>query len=133
MRRVFLDTVGLIALWEESDQWHVAAEQALSALSIPAAQLVTTSLILLECGNAAARKPYRMDVEQLRRRMLFDQTLVEATVEEIAQAWRDYAARSTGDAGIVDHVSFIVMRRLGIAEAFTNDRHFRAAGFRTLF
>jgi len=38
-----------------------------------------------------------------------------------------------GDAGIVDCVSFTVMRRLGLTEAFTNDRHFQAAGFTTLF
>jgi predicted nucleic acid-binding protein len=34
---------------------------------------------------------------------------------------------------VVDHVSFIVMRQLGMTEAFTNDRHFRAAGFVPLF
>lgn len=33
----------------------------------------------------------------------------------------------------VDNVSFVVMRRLGITDAFTNDRHFKAAGFNTLF
>ena len=38
-----------------------------------------------------------------------------------------------GQAGIVDHVSFAVMRRLGITQAFTNDRHFQTAGFETLF
>ncbi|MCL4206841.1 MAG: hypothetical protein KJ000_30535 [Pirellulaceae bacterium] len=38
-----------------------------------------------------------------------------------------------GQAGIVDHVSFQVMHRLGIVEAFTNDMHFAAAGFKTLF
>jgi predicted nucleic acid-binding protein len=32
-----------------------------------------------------------------------------------------------------DHISFVVMRRLGITEAFTNDVHFQAAGFTTLF
>jgi predicted nucleic acid-binding protein len=30
-------------------------------------------------------------------------------------------------------LSFAVMRRLGIAKAFTNDRHFRAAGFENPF
>ena len=35
--------------------------------------------------------------------------------------------------GFVDLISFHVMRRLGLAEAFTNDRHFQAAGFVTLF
>jgi predicted nucleic acid-binding protein len=33
----------------------------------------------------------------------------------------------------VDHISFVVMRRLGVTKAFTNDRHFRAAGFEVLF
>jgi len=35
--------------------------------------------------------------------------------------------------GIVDCISFAVMRRLGLTEAFTNDQHFTAAGFTTLF
>ena len=33
----------------------------------------------------------------------------------------------------VDQLSFRVMRRLGLTEAFTNDQHFQAAGFTTLF
>lgn len=49
------------------------------------------------------------------------------------QAWQAYASGAAGDAGIVDHVSFTLMRRLGIDTAFTNDQHFRAAGFVTLF
>jgi predicted nucleic acid-binding protein len=28
MYGVFLDTVGLIAVWDTSDQWHAAAETA---------------------------------------------------------------------------------------------------------
>jgi len=38
-----------------------------------------------------------------------------------------------GGAGIVDHVSFVVMQRLNVTHAFTNDHHFHAAGFETLF
>jgi predicted nucleic acid-binding protein len=34
---------------------------------------------------------------------------------------------------LIDHVSFTIMRRMEIAKAFTNDGHFRAAGFETLF
>lgn len=36
-------------------------------------------------------------------------------------------------AGVVDHVSFAIMRRLGISDVFTSDRHFKAAGFTTPF
>jgi len=45
----------------------------------------------------------------------------------------NYSRREAANAGIVDHVSFVVMRRIGITEAFTNDHHFKAAGFTTLF
>ena len=36
-------------------------------------------------------------------------------------------------AGLVDQLSFAVMRRLDLDDVFTNDRHFSAAGFRVLF
>ncbi len=49
------------------------------------------------------------------------------------RAWAAYRRGEAGAAGIVDHVSFEVMRRLGVTEAFTNDRHFVAAGFEVLF
>lgn len=47
--------------------------------------------------------------------------------------WEHYIRDGTGSAGIVDQISFSVMGRLGISEAFTNDKHFRDAGFQTLF
>lgn len=49
------------------------------------------------------------------------------------EAWAAYDRGEAGEAGIVDHISFVVMRRLGLTHAFTNDRHFQAAGFTTLF
>jgi predicted nucleic acid-binding protein len=45
----------------------------------------------------------------------------------------DYRDGEIGDADIVDHVSFVVVRGLDLTYAFTNDHHFRAAGFETLF
>jgi len=36
-------------------------------------------------------------------------------------------------AGMIDLVSFTLMRRLEIQEAFTNDKHFSIAGFKVLF
>ena len=53
--------------------------------------------------------------------------------QEIEDAWAAYERGEAAQAGIVDHVSFQVMRRLGITEAFTNDKHFEAAGFTLLF
>jgi uncharacterized protein len=133
LTKVFLDTVGLIALWDETDQWHDPAHQAFLEMRASQAEGVTTDLVLIECGNAAARRTYRHELIHLRQRMLDRQKLFTPTDEEMADAWRAYDRGNAGDAGIVDHVSFIVMRRLGIQQAFTNDTHFQAAGFETLF
>ncbi|MFN0050623.1 MAG: hypothetical protein ACKV0T_00440 [Planctomycetales bacterium] len=57
----------------------------------------------------------------------------EPTASEISQALSEYGLGAAGSAGVVDHVSFAVMRKLAITEAFTNDKHFEATGFRVLF
>ncbi len=95
--------------------------------------MLTTPLILWECGNAAARRPYRQRVNVLRQKLIKEGLLIEPTPPEIEAAWAAYDRGEAAQAGVVDHVSFVVMRRLGIMEAFTNDRHFEAAGFTTLF
>jgi uncharacterized protein len=133
VRTVLLDTVGLIALWETTDQWHLPAEAAMQSLRRFPVRLVTTTAVLLECGNAAARKPYRNDVFMLRHQLVAHGDLIPATDGDVEQAWQTYQQQPQGAAGIVDHVSFAVMRRLRITEAFTNDRHFQAAGFTILF
>ena len=133
MTAVFLDTVGLVAVWNHSDQWHAPAMATFADLIRQHVPLMTTSCILLECGNEAARRPYRAQVVALRQLLSAGGNLIEPTPADINQAWADYARGLAGSAGIVDHVSFAVMRRLGLTQAFTNDVHFRAAGFQTLF
>lgn len=133
MNRVLLDTVGMIAVWDDTDQWHEAAKLAYEVLLENGRQLITTPLVLYECGNASARRSYRRDVCDLRGALAREGLLIEPTEQELAAAWAAYERAEVGSAGIVDHVSFIVMRRLGIVEAFTNDQHFKSAGFRVLF
>jgi predicted nucleic acid-binding protein len=133
MNDVFLDTVGMIAVWDDTDQWHSGAKAAYAVLLSQGRKLVTTQLVLCECGNASARRTYRSDVCDLRKTLLEEGLLLEPTAQDIEEAWAAYARGEAGQAGVVDHVSFQVMRRLGIAEAFTNDKHFQAAGFTVLF
>jgi predicted nucleic acid-binding protein len=133
LKTVFADTVGLLALWDRSDSWHDAAERAFLNLAKSKTVLVTTSFVLLECANAAARRPYHLEVDRLRVEMERGGFLIYPTEQEWRGAWEAYARGEADRAGVVDHVSFLVMRRLGIQHAFTNDRHFRAAGFEVLF
>jgi predicted nucleic acid-binding protein len=130
---VFLDTVGLLAVWDESDQWHRGAQECFTRLAAGRVELVTSSFVLLECGNAAARRPYRSAVNRLRKQMERGNRLMVPTEEDWQTAWLAYERGEADSAGIVDHISFTLMRRLGISKVFTNDGHFRAAGFETLF
>ena len=133
MNDVFLDTVGMIAVWNKADQWHTVAETAYQQSLQDARPLLTTPLVLWECGNAAARRPFRAHVNRLRQFLIQEGLLIEPTPQEIEDAWAAFDRGEAAQAGIVDHVSFQVMRRLGITEAFTNDKHFQAAGFTNLF
>ena len=131
MNAVFLDTVGLIAVWDTSDQWHEPAAAAFDKLLSASVSLFTTNYVLLEAGNAAARRPYRLRVNALRRFLLDANLLVDPTASELEAAWSAFDRGLAGEAGIVDQIWFVVMRRLGLERAFTNDQHFRAAGFAT--
>jgi len=128
-----MDTVGLLALWNLDDQWHEAAEKAFARMDQSQTTLLTTTYVLLECGNAAARSGIRAEVDRLREQFELADTLIWPTSADWAEAWAAYRQGDVHSAGIVDHISFAVMRRSGIAQAFTNDRHFRAAGFEVLF
>ena len=133
MKPIFLDTVGLIALWDQSDQWHPAAANAFELIIDLQIPLITTTFILLECGNASARRPYRMQVDLLREELASLNLLVFPEENDWLAAWEAYRAYDFDSAGIVDQTSFAVMRRLELTQAFTNDKHFRVAGFETLF
>ena len=133
MTAVFLDTVGLLAVWDSADQWHVDAANAYLVLQNDGRPLVTTDWVLMECGNAAARRPYRSRVQVLRQLLIQESALISITEDDLSAAWTAYDAGYANQAGIVDQVSFVAMNKQGITEAFTNDRHFKAAGFTTLF
>lgn len=108
-------------------------ETAYQSLTAAPVRLVTSTLVLYECGNASARKPYRRDVADLWLALDADGDLFRPTVDQTNRAWQGYLVGPPGTAGAVDHTSFVLMADAGIREAFTNDAHFRAAGFVTLF
>ena len=133
MSLVFMDSVGLLALWSETDQWHKLAERSFAEITRNKATLLTTTFVLLECGNAAARRGFRDEANLLRDTYETAGALIWPTETDWQAAWLAYQRGEADSAGIVDHVSFAVMRRLRISKVFTNDRHFKAAGFEPMF
>ena len=89
---------------------------------------------MLCCWNVETHrqeKEYRDDVVELRKNLLPAGHAVSPNTDELDAAWEAYERRLNADSGVVDQISFISMNRHGIREAFTNDEHFRAAGFIT--
>jgi predicted nucleic acid-binding protein len=129
----FLDTVGLLAIWNEDDQWHQTAENGFHRVVAGRCAFVTSTFVLAECANAAARHAFRADVIDLGERLKSAGGLITPSDADWEQAWRAYGASHVGGPGLVDELSFVLMRRLNLRHAFTNDRHFLAAGFELLF
>lgn len=124
---VFVDTSALLALLDEDDQVHAEAASSYAYL-LDAAELVTHNYIHVEA------------TELVRRRLGRDAAmrLVDGLLPSIAVHWVDQAthaaameawrARGAG-VSLVDQMSFLVMRRLGIRVALAFDRDFEAEGF----
>ncbi|HWB02481.1 MAG TPA: PIN domain-containing protein [Verrucomicrobiales bacterium] len=133
MKGIFLDTVGLLGLWDEDDQWHSPASRAFEEMSLHREPLFTTSFIIAECANATARWIEREKIAALVKSLQAIGGFIFPTDDDWNLAWVRYTNGSPGGPGLVDHLSFAVMQRLGLKRAFTNDRHFAAFEFEPLF
>ena len=131
---VFLDTGYTIALSVESDEYHERAEELVEQLEAEQTRLVTTRAILLETGNALSKERYRRAAVALLDALEADPLveIVSLTDELFAEALELFRNRPDKEWGLVDCVSFIVMRERGLTEALTPDKHYQQAGFRTL-
>jgi predicted nucleic acid-binding protein len=131
---VFLDTGFTIALSVESDEHHERAEKLAEQLETEQTRLVTTRAILLETGNALSKERYRKFAVELFDALEEDPLveIVPLSEELFAEALMLFRNRLDKEWGLVDCVSFIVMRERGLTEALTPDKHYEQAGFRAL-
>lgn len=135
MRVVYADTSYWIALLYPLDHHHEHARAVTSELGD--LTLVTSELVLVELLNfAAGRGEYLREKTAAFVQAAFDNTyldVVPATHELLLAALRLYAQRLDKEWSIVDCASFTIMNRNDISEVLTGDRHFRQAGFQTLY
>lgn len=134
MSEVFLDTSFAIALSSVTDQHHTRAIELANQFEDNKTRLVTTRAIVLEIGNALSRQRYRASAIQLLESLEQDPNveIVLLTEELYTAAFDLFKRREDKEWGLVDCLSFIVMRDRGITDALTADKHFSQAGFRAL-
>ena len=132
MRRVFVDTGGIIAYQNERDLNHRTARQMYDELEeLAAVELTTTDYIFTELGNAFSKTGYRSKALSFIDNFRVDPACNVVTIDTMLfeEALALYRARDDKEWGLTDCTSFVLMRRENIVEAFTTDHHFEQAGF----
>lgn len=132
---IFVDSWFFIATLVQRDPWAQRATQL--AREVAARSLVTTDEVLVEVlgfcseGGAAVRAS---GVRLVSRLLAGEGVRVESQSRESLLAGLDlYGQRPDKGYSLVDCISMVTMRRLGITEVLTGDRHFAQEGFVTLF
>ena len=135
MPTVFADTFYWIALLNPDDPDHdrvTAFDLSPARPSLVTTQEVLTEFLTYFSGRGtlfrrkAAAVAYALQDDP-------DVRLLPQTAESFAAGLQLYAERPDKEYSLTDCASIAVMRREGIAESATGDRHFEQEGFRALF
>ena len=130
MTTVFADTFYWIALTLPGDAGYERAQRITD-------DIVTTEEILSEYLTFFCGAPERLRSQAAAN---VHAILEDPTVRVVPQSHESFLGglelyRNRPDKGYshVDCISMLTMRREGLVEALTNDRHFEQEGFRALF
>ena len=131
MTEAFVDTSFVIALINKSDQYHSQALQL--AARFDKQPLVTTDAVLLGIGNALARNFKAQSVQVIEHFVTSDEIqIVALNTELFRRAFELYRSHDDKTWGLVDCISFIVMKDLKLTRSLTADKDFEQAGFEIL-
>ena len=131
VNEVFVDTACIVALLNETDEHHEAANR-LFKLVRARSRLVTTRAVCLEIGNSFAKSPEdRTSASGFLKEIdgADDITIVPLGDDLYLRALRLFGERPDKKWSLTDCSSFLVMEERGITSALTTDRHFAQAGF----
>lgn len=128
----FVDTSGWGAWANDRDPHHAAALSATDETMRSGARLYTTNWVLAELTGLFVR----MRIAKQDQIAFFDDLVAVPSIVVVpidppteAAAWVRWRSRPDKDWSLVDCGSFLVMERLSLLEAVTNDHHFEQAGF----
>lgn len=128
--RIFVDTGAWVAVAVKDDAHHKEAIRVYPEL-LQTYHLVTTNLVIAETYilllRTAGHSPALEFLERLaaspRISKIYSTAELEEAAEKLLRRYQDQ------DFSYTDAVSFVVMQREGLREAFAFDAHFRVMGF----
>ena len=134
MKAVFADTFYWVALTNPADSRRRdvdAFDDLLARATIFTIEEVLTEFLTFFAADAWLRQ---RAAETVRELISDPEVRVFPQSHESFLAGLDlYTARPDKGYSLTDCISMRTMRRAGIADALTNDRHFEQEGFRSLF
>lgn len=134
MKPVFADTFYWIALTNPADRHSHEVLRFDDLLS--AGNVYTTEEVLSEVLTFFAADTWlRNRAVETVREILSDPAVyvIPQSHESFLSGFDLYAARPDKGYSLTDCISMQIMRRQGLTDALTNDRHFEQEGFRALF
>lgn len=135
MKKLFLDTGGIVALPLLYDQHHNLAVKIFSDLAKKGYELITTDYVLSESATLLRCKyklPVKSVFECLHNLYISDLTVVELDRHTFGEAMGFMHKFENHYFSLTDCASFVVMKKLGIKEVFTTDKDFEVVGFKNL-
>jgi len=129
---VFADTSALYAVLDADDDFHAPASDAWKTLLADGAALVTSNYVLVETYALVQSRLGMEATRALADHLLPVVRTMGITAEDHDGAVQSLLAADRRDLSLVDCSSFLLMRRLGLREAFTFDDDFRAQGFEAI-
>ena len=131
---LLFDTSFAIARASRKDQFHEQAKFWSNEIQSDNVRIVVTQAVILEIGNALAKLQFRAIgiglLESFEKSV--NTIIISLTGKLHDQAFGLFRSRSDKEWGLVDCVSFVVMRERNLEAALTADEHFVQAGFRAL-
>lgn len=131
---VFVGTSAWLALINEADADHSKAKAIRNKLIHSKKSFFITRYVVVEIANFLCKARWRSHAVKLINSIQATEfiEIIEVDKSIFNEAWDMYSTRTDKEWSLTDCASFVVMKRYGIKDAFTNDHHFEQAGFNIL-
>lgn len=130
---IFVDTGAWIALLQESDTHHIAALAVRGRLKQQRTRLITTNFVVAETHAMLLRAGYAPAVAFLQSVTAGQMAVViRAEADDEAAARAIIYQYTDKKYSLADAISFAVMARLGITQAWSYDQHFKQHSWQVL-
>lgn len=131
MKRIFVDTSAWVAVTNRHDQYHETAGAFYKNIFKEYHELLTTNLVVaetyillrLDCGQKAALGWWERIASSLKVKIVYTDPELTGEAITILRKYDDQPFSLT------DAVSFALMKKMKITDAFAFDVHFTTAGF----